>query len=81
MIEMITTSDIRKHITILNRTVNADLIVSKLDKPRFVVINYEKYKLIEECINKINLDKQQEFKKSINMKIKNGYQRSFGNLL
>ncbi len=74
MQEIVTTSDIRKNVTLLNRAKEADLIVTKLDKPRFVVISYEKYKSIEDCLKKLHLEKQEKSQKLINKKSKNGYQ-------
>ncbi len=55
--QMITASDLKQNSVRLQDALRGDLLVTKRDKPFVVVMDYEKYKLIEKYINKIANDK------------------------
>ncbi|CAA6813940.1 MAG: Unknown protein [uncultured Sulfurovum sp.] len=53
---MITASDLKQNSVRLQDALREDLLVTKRDKPFVVVMDYEKYKLIEQYIYKIAND-------------------------
>jgi len=54
--QMITASDLKQNSVKLQDALRGDLLVTKRDKPFVVVMDYEKYKLIEKYIYKIAND-------------------------
>lgn len=58
---VVSTSDIKKRILTMNQAEESDIIVTKLDKPRFVIINYEKYMAMQKCLDEYEELKQREF--------------------
>ena len=52
----ITASDLKQNSMRLQDALRSDLLVTKRDKPFVVVMDYEKYKKIENYINKIAND-------------------------
>jgi len=54
--QMITASDLKQNSVRLQDALREDLLVTKRDKPFVVVMDYEKYKLIEQYIYKIAND-------------------------
>ena len=54
---MVTASDLKQNSIKLQDALRGDLLVTKRDKPFVVVMDYEKYKLIEKYIYKIANDK------------------------
>ncbi len=53
----VTASDLKQNSIKLQDALRGDLLVTKRDKPFVVVMDYEKYKLIEKYIYKIANDK------------------------
>jgi len=54
--QTITASDLRQHSIKLQNALKEDLLITKRDKPFVVIMDYEKYKLIEKYIYKIAND-------------------------
>jgi prevent-host-death family protein len=52
----ITASDLKQNTMRLQDALREDLLVTKRDKPFVVVMDYEKYKVLEKYINKIAND-------------------------
>jgi len=52
----ITASDLKQNTMKLQDALRDDLLITKRDKPFVVVMDYEKYKKIEQYINKIAND-------------------------
>jgi len=55
--QTVTASDLKQNSIKLQNALRGDLLVTKRDKPFVVVMDYEKYKLIEKYIYKIANDK------------------------
>ncbi len=54
--QMITATELKQNSIRLQDALRGDLLVTKRDKPFVVVMDYEKYKLIEQYIYKIAND-------------------------
>ncbi len=54
--QTISASDLKQNSSKLQDALRGDLLVTKRDKPFVVVMDYEKYKLIERYIHKIAND-------------------------
>ena len=54
--QMITASELKQNSVRLQDALREDLLVTKRDKPFVVVMDYEKYKLIEQYIYKVAND-------------------------
>jgi len=54
--QMITASELKQNSIRLQDALRGDLLVTKRDKPFVVIMDYEKYKLIEQYIYKIAND-------------------------
>ncbi len=54
--QTISATDLKQNSAKLQNALRGDLLVTKRDKPFVVVMDYEKYKLIERYINKIAND-------------------------
>jgi len=55
--QVITASELKQNSVKLQDALRGDLLVTKRDKPFVVVMDYEKYKLIEQYIHKVANDK------------------------
>jgi len=54
--QTITASDIKQNSMRLQEALRDDLLITKRNKPFVVVMDYEKYKLVEKYINKVAND-------------------------
>ena len=54
--QTVTASNLKQNSMILQDALRGDLLVTKRDKPFVVVMDYQKYQLIEKYINKVAND-------------------------